>query len=286
MHEPWFTRTFRFDYPVERLPVFLDRLRGTADRIEAKLRGVDRDTLTRRIGDTWSILENVGHLCDLEELHLSRLDELSRGATALKAADVENRATWDADHNAQTLASLMARFRSGRETLVRRLESWDPARLGDAAMHPRLKQPMRVVDVACFTAEHDDYHLARIHELLRLAGERTPADVTVSRWLDLPMDAPMPSLARRRVIGDMAMISHVTLEKGCVVGVHQHANEQVTAILRGRLRFTLAGGTRDVGPGEVVLFPANAPHGAEALEETEVLDVFSPPSATTGIDRR
>jgi len=35
------------------------------------------------------------------------------------------------------------------------------------ALHPRLQQPMRVLDMAFFTAEHDDHHLARMTELSR-----------------------------------------------------------------------------------------------------------------------
>jgi hypothetical protein len=38
------------------------------------------------------------------------------------------------------------------------------------ARHPRLGQPMRLLDAAFFTAEHDDEHLARISELRRLFG--------------------------------------------------------------------------------------------------------------------
>ena len=41
-----------------------------------------------------------------------------------------------------------------------------------------------------------------------------------------------------------------------------------------------------VGPGEVLHLPSNCPHSAEALEETVVLDIFSPPSERTGIDPR
>jgi quercetin dioxygenase-like cupin family protein len=39
-------------------------------------------------------------------------------------------------------------------------------------------------------------------------------------------------------------------------------------------------------PGDVLHLPGHAPHGAEALETAVVLDVFAPPSATTGIDER
>lgn len=114
----------------------------------------------------------------------------------------------------------------------------------------------------------------------------------VYRWTELPTDHPMPLLERRRVIGEQAMISHVTLRKGCFVPTHAHQNEQMTCILSGRLKFTLGDPTGPaheivtVGAGEIMHLPANVPHAAEAIEETLVLDVFSPPSATTGIDRK
>jgi quercetin dioxygenase-like cupin family protein len=109
----------------------------------------------------------------------------------------------------------------------------------------------------------------------------------------------MTLLARRRVIGRQAMISHVTLEKGCFVPMHSHANEQFVCVLEGRMRFRLgrpaggdprvppAGGSEEVilSAGQVLLLPSDLPHEAEALERTTVLDVFSPPSAETGIDR-
>jgi quercetin dioxygenase-like cupin family protein len=112
------------------------------------------------------------------------------------------------------------------------------------------------------------------------------------RWDELDVDAPLALLERRRVMGRQAMISHVTLKKGCFVPSHAHANEQFTCILHGRLRFILNEGTNRpreevvVNAGEVLHLPSNVAHSAEALEETVVLDVFSPPSATTGIDRK
>lgn len=111
------------------------------------------------------------------------------------------------------------------------------------------------------------------------------------RWDELAADSPMTSLTRRRVIGSQAMVSHVTLQRGCEVPVHEHANEQFACVLSGLLRFHLpaweGGPAREVevGAGGVLHLPPNVPHGAMALEDSVVLDVFSPPSATTGIDR-
>jgi hypothetical protein len=51
---------------------------------------------------------------------------------------------------------------------VRRLDEYDATFVERTALHPRLKMKIRVIDLAFFIAEHDDHHLARISELIRL----------------------------------------------------------------------------------------------------------------------
>jgi len=48
------------------------------------------------------------------------------------------------------------------------LESAPDSALERTARHPRLGTPMRLIDIAFFTAEHDDHHLSRITELMRV----------------------------------------------------------------------------------------------------------------------
>jgi uncharacterized damage-inducible protein DinB len=163
----WTDRTFRFDLPVEMFPVVIERLRGAAPRIEDKVRGLALDALTRRNGDSWSIQEHIGHLLDLDELHIGRLDDYLAGVEVLRAADMQNRKTWQAGHNERRADELIQEFRRERETFVERLEAWNPARVSQSALHPRLGQPMRVIDMAFFVAEHDDHHLAKMTELVR-----------------------------------------------------------------------------------------------------------------------
>lgn len=117
-----------------------------------------------------------------------------------------------------------------------------------------------------------------------------PHSATIFRWSDRPTDRPLPLLERHRIIGTQAMISRVLLHKGCVVSSHSHANEQFGIVLSGRIRFGLgAEGAashhyQTLGPDEVIHLPSNFPHSAEALEDTLILDIFSPPSEKTGID--
>ena len=165
---PWTQRTFgNFDFPAELHPELVERLRGTPARVEERVRTLPPDMLRRRQGETWSIQENIGHLADLESLFTARLADYDTGLAVLRPADMSNRATWEADHNRWTIDEVLARFRSLCGDLVGRLEAISPTAFARTARHPRLERPMRVVDMLFFHAEHDDYHLARITDLIR-----------------------------------------------------------------------------------------------------------------------
>ena len=126
------------------------------------------DMLTERDGERWSIQEHAGHLWDLEPLGDGRLDDFESGLEALRPADLENRKTHGADHNANDIAVILRGFRSARQAIVDRLDSYDQGFVTRSALHPRLKEPMRVLDLTFFMAEHDDHHLARITELMQM----------------------------------------------------------------------------------------------------------------------
>jgi uncharacterized damage-inducible protein DinB len=169
----WFEREFSFDFlPLWMYPNVLERVRGTPARLEDLLRGLSVDTRTRREGDKWSMQEHAGHLLDLEPLGMTRLDDYKAGAETLHAADVANRKTFEANHNAGSIENILAAFRSERLEFVGRLDEYDEAFVKREALHPRLKMRIRVLDLAYFIAEHDDHHLARISELIRLFKTR------------------------------------------------------------------------------------------------------------------
>jgi hypothetical protein len=107
-------------------------------------------------------------VADVESLFAGRLDDFDAGVETLRPADMTNLATKEADHNARPIASVLSDLRARREALVARLEALEPADFARQALHPRLNKPMRVVDMLLFQAEHDDYHLARVRQLMRL----------------------------------------------------------------------------------------------------------------------
>ena len=161
----WFKRKFSFDLPIEMYSNVVERVRGTPARLEELTRGLSREALTQRDGDKWSIQEQAGHLLDLEELGMTRLNDFEAGRDALAAADLANRKTHEANHNAHPIEDVLAQFRKERMAFVARLDSYDQAFVNRFALHPRLNQKIRVIDLAFFIAEHDDHHLARISEL-------------------------------------------------------------------------------------------------------------------------
>ena len=169
----WFERKFDFTFPVEQHPNLCARLRGTPARLEEIVRGADRDVLVRkpRENDKWSAQEHAGHLADLEPLWMARVNDYLRDdylteASQLTVADLTNRKTFEAQHNLRPIEEILAEFRSARSRLLSRVEKIDPAIFARAAIHPRLKISMRLVDHLYFVAEHDDHHLAHIWGLI------------------------------------------------------------------------------------------------------------------------
>lgn len=106
------------------------------------------------------------------------------------------------------------------------------------------------------------------------------ASVRHIRWESIPKEELNPLLRRRLITGDKGMLAHVYLDKGAVVPLHSHHNEQFTYVLEGTLRFWIGDDESeqiDVHAGEVLHIPGHVPHKAEALEDTLDLDIFIPP---------
>jgi len=166
----WFERKFEFSFPVEHRATLMARLRGTPARLEELLRGAKPGALVNRPGDKWSAQEHAGHLEDLETLWMARVEDYLKGGQDLTAADLTNRKTQDARHNLRPAEDILAAFRSARLHLVDRVSELPAEVFSRTKLHPRLKQPMRLVDHLYFAAEHDDHHLAKIWELISRAA--------------------------------------------------------------------------------------------------------------------
>jgi uncharacterized damage-inducible protein DinB len=166
----WFDRKFNFDTEQNIFPSIIERLSDAPLRIENKFRSIKTEILNERINNTWSIKENVGHLIDLEPLWQGRFEDIKNGQLELRATDLRNTQTDLANHNDTSVDELLRRFRTIRQETISLIENLDEQMVFKSALHPRLKTPMRTMDLFLFVAEHDDHHLARITEITKSFG--------------------------------------------------------------------------------------------------------------------
>lgn len=163
----WVERKFDFGLPAWMFPNTVERVRGGPARASDLVGDLNHEVLTKRDGGRWSIQEHVGHLFDLEELWAKRLSELISGAKQLAAWEVTNKATYDANHNSNSIDDILEKFRRTRLSFVSRLDDLGDDLIERSALHPRLQTPMRTIDLVSFVAEHDDHHFAEITRLKR-----------------------------------------------------------------------------------------------------------------------
>jgi hypothetical protein len=162
----WFERTWSFDLPIAAFADIVERLGGTSGRMAELVAGATDDQLRWHESDAWSAKRHLGHLDDLHTLDDRRLREFLAGAEKLSPADPKNRLTWETDHDAVPVETLISRFRIHRDELVQQMRGLSESQISATAVHPRLGRPLRLIDWAYFVAEHDDHHLAAAKQAL------------------------------------------------------------------------------------------------------------------------
>jgi quercetin dioxygenase-like cupin family protein len=94
---------------------------------------------------------------------------------------------------------------------------------------------------------------------------------------DRPMFSPEAGLSRQVLAytHGLMLVRHL-MEKGWVGARHSHPHEQLVYVVRGHIQFTGGGKTFDARAGDSFVVQGGIEHQASAIEESEVLDVFSP----------
>ncbi|MBC7871377.1 MAG: cupin domain-containing protein [Chitinophagaceae bacterium] len=103
-----------------------------------------------------------------------------------------------------------------------------------------------------------------------------------SRYFVTPENAPqveMKTGVHRRTMAttDEAMLCEFFLERGAVIDAHSHFNDQVGYVAYGLLEMTIGDQTRTCNPGDSYAIPSGVIHGVRAINDSLVIDVFSPP---------
>ncbi len=78
------------------------------------------------------------------------------------------------------------------------------------------------------------------------------------------------------VHGDKTLMGQFKIARGSVIPTHTHPHEQTGIMISGKLRFNVDGEIMDVATGDSWCLPGGVEHSAEALEDSIIIEVFSP----------
>jgi quercetin dioxygenase-like cupin family protein len=93
----------------------------------------------------------------------------------------------------------------------------------------------------------------------------------------LPEEVITDKISRRMVAGERGMVVWWRMKAGAHATAHKHPHEQIFWMLTGRMEFRLGTESRVCGPGDICVIPGGVEHEAYFPEDTEVIDIFSPP---------
>ena len=92
-------------------------------------------------------------------------------------------------------------------------------------------------------------------------------------WIEI-----CPGIRRRTHAHGRTMYQMMAqLAAGSRMPAHSHPQEQIVHILSGRMKLVVDGVAHELKTGDSFYLASNVPHGVETMEETTVLDTFSPP---------
>ena len=87
----------------------------------------------------------------------------------------------------------------------------------------------------------------------------------------------LPGIDRRTLVhGAATLMTEFRMERGAVLPRHAHPHEQTGYLVRGRLRLTVGADAFEALPGASWTIPGGVEHGADVLEDSLAVEVFSP----------
>lgn len=105
-------------------------------------------------------------------------------------------------------------------------------------------------------------------------------NIQVIDFESMPHDTISEGITRQWFHGAKGQMAYFHLKKGAHIPMHKHPNEQITYILKGKVKInTIDKGKRKtyiISAGQVIVFPENVSHEFFALENTLDLDVHVP----------
>jgi quercetin dioxygenase-like cupin family protein len=88
---------------------------------------------------------------------------------------------------------------------------------------------------------------------------------------------PVDGIGQRTLVyGDKSLMVEFLLGKNSILPLHSHPHEQTGYLVSGKIRLTIGTDVHLVLPGDSWCIPGNEQHGAEVIEDSVAIEVFSP----------
>jgi quercetin dioxygenase-like cupin family protein len=88
---------------------------------------------------------------------------------------------------------------------------------------------------------------------------------------------PIPGVEQKTLVyGERTLMTEFLLKKGKRIPRHSHPHEQTGYLVKGRIRLSIGSEQNDVHPGDSWCIPGDVEHGADILEDSTAIEVFSP----------
>ena len=85
-----------------------------------------------------------------------------------------------------------------------------------------------------------------------------------------------PGLTGYYAHGKNLTLGYVEIKAGSDLPSHRHQHEQITYIIEGQLDMIIGGKSCSLTEGMYYVIPSNVLHGAVAVTDCKVIDVFNP----------
>ena len=107
--------------------------------------------------------------------------------------------------------------------------------------------------------------------------EKAQLSALITDWDKIPVENVSEGIERQMVVGQNMMVCRFRFAPNVVTPEHTHPHEQITMVMKGKVKFFVDGIPHMMSPGDVLHFPPHNLHGATMLDEEVILiDVFSP----------
>ena len=107
--------------------------------------------------------------------------------------------------------------------------------------------------------------------------QMTFPDLVVVPYKEARVTTPEPGLIRRvMAYNDKLFLAEHEMTKGWLGKVHSHTHHQIVYVVHGHLKVTCRDVSFEVRRGDSFVVRGGVEHGASALEDSLVVDVFTP----------